>query len=378
MKKVLIYYSTYELNYHSKKSIPRLVAAVIAGLEKHFEVTFFTFDKDYHDDKIKTKPIFLSPGTKTRALKKLRNTLPFTERLRHNDIKIKLIDRYLEKKGTKYDAILAISSSPLQKLKQLYPGANILYWFHNMPHNASVEALSSWNYADNIITPSITTYHRVMAAVEPLFLYSPWHYIANWADKAFINPNQKLVAEIKQRHNITANTVSIIYSGGNIPFKGSEIVQKVIEKLPSYAGKSLVFIYAGDGSTVEEYQVNNVRCIKTGFLSPEYLAAYFAASNIGLMASIGYEHSPLTILEMAQTNLLVITSNVGGVKEIVGDDYPFLVDKPHFVEEWVEKINAAILLPANAFTQQVISLKQNINTNFNEQASIDKFINIIG
>ena len=38
---------------------------------------------------------------------------------------------------------------------------------------------------------------------------------------------------------------------------------------------------------------------------------------------------------MLKCNVLPIASDVGGVKEMLGSEYLFLVDTPHSVEEWV-------------------------------------------
>jgi glycosyltransferase involved in cell wall biosynthesis len=376
MKKLLIYYSTYEIANNATRSVPRLLASLISYLENFFEITFFTFDENYHDEGIKTVPVYLPVTKNDRIFKKYKQVILRKKHFGHSELKRHIIERYLQKENDKYDFILSLRLGELKQIKKFFPDCKLLYWFHDLTIVQCGAEIMNINYADHVVTPSITSYHKILKAIEPNSLTSEWHYIPNWIKNDF-SANKTNIDLFRKKYSITAQTKVFVFSGGDLKFKGGHIIQKALYKIAASYNNEIVLFYAGECNDYSETCYEKIRIIKTGNLSPETLASYYAISHIGLFPSLGYEHSPLTLPEMISSGVMPVASNSGGVWEILGKDYAFMVNFPNSVDEWSATIEKAIALTENERTKIVEHLRENVCRNYNEKTNKNKFTSIL-
>lgn len=374
--KLLVNYTTYEITNEAMRSIPRLLASVIAYLENYADITFFTFDKNYNDPVINTKPIYISITKQERIYKRVRKMF-FQKGFGNSEFKRFLVDKYLSKQGEQYQFIISPRLPDLEKLKTMFPDSEVLLWFHDLTILDRPDMKMNINFADHIITPSITSYYRIQRFVEPHSLTSQWHYIGNWASDIFSTPGIEIVSSLKTKYNISPGTKIFIFSGGDLKFKGGHIIKAAFREIASELKNDTILFYAGQSSKDAEINFGKLRIISTGNLLPGELAAHYSLAQFGLFPSLGYDHSPLTLLEMIHAGVLPLASDVGGIWEILGKDYTFLVDFPNSVPAWSALIMKALELSETARANIVAGLEEKIATTHDSKINRERFKDII-
>jgi glycosyltransferase involved in cell wall biosynthesis len=95
--------------------------------------------------------------------------------------------------------------------------------------------------------------------------------------------------------------------------------------------RKIVFLVVGDGPDLNSVRLeikrlgieSNFRLV--GFVSDQDLPSYYNAADLFVLPSKSGEGLPLVVLESMASGLPVIATNVGGIKEILIDDYGQLV-----------------------------------------------------
>lgn len=335
---VLVYFYDVEIDSHSTNSVGRLVADMIFHIEQNHSVTFFSQDQNYKDDKIRTKPILVKTGFYKKLKRKIFNTLPGTNRITVFNLKKQAFREKILTIQKKQDCILVLSLDEVTFLREHFPKAQIIYWMHNVSALYKKEFLCNANKADHFVSPSRTSYRLLLQKLEPLALSAKFHFMPNWCADFFMQKSQSLITELKAKHSIAEDEMIFIFSGSDLKLKGRSIVESAIEKLENIIHQKLVFIFAGGRMNHTIHHASNIRIITLGIIAPKELAAYYQIADFGLIPSLAYDHCPLSLLEMIHCNILPIVSDIGGIKEIVSDSYPFLIQDPHEVHKWVESI----------------------------------------
>ena len=132
-----------------------------------------------------------------------------------------------------------------------------------------------------------------------------------------------------------AKNVKIIGNVGRLdkqknPFRFIKIATKVLEKNPSY-----LFIWIGDGEFKEKIKnmdFNKEKIKFLGFIKDPY--EYIKDFDLFLMTS-DLEGTPLTIIEALKLGVPVISTDVGGLSEIIGKRNTFEIND---IESAVNKI----------------------------------------
>ena len=376
MKKILVYYYNEEVELQSTNSVARLIASMINYLQDIYEVTYFTFKPHTQQNSANAKQIFIDIPKSYRLQRKINNALQF-KRMHWFDLKKKAVRDFVKKDKTQYDTVLVLGLDDVKAMRHYFPGAKILYWIHNISAICKKEYLYNVNDADYFLSPSRTTYHLLLQKLQPVPLSAEFYFVPNWCEDVFKQRNEVLINSLKALHSITSETIVFIFSGSDIKLKGRFILEKAIRKISVQQGKDVLFFFAGSDNKKGIYNLGNIRVTDVGLLQPDTLAAYYQIAMFGCFTSLGYDHCPLTLLEMVHCNVLPIASDMGGVKEILGSGHQFLIKEPHSVTAWVNHIQKAIDFNEDERMQQLIPLKERVITIYNRNAAIEIFENIL-
>jgi glycosyltransferase involved in cell wall biosynthesis len=181
--------------------------------------------------------------------------------------------------------------------------------------------------------------------LHPTPLLAQFQLIPNWAESIFDIEDNTLISEIQERHQISKDSKVFIFCGGDNKLKGWFLLNRAFKKISQKNLLNITVIVTGGSRREDEVHSEKVRVIYAGVLEPKILSAYYRLAEYGLFPSLGgYEHAPVTLIEMIKCNILPIASDVGGIKEMLGENYSFLIDQPHSVETWVNNIEKMIAL----------------------------------
>ncbi len=130
----------------------------------------------------------------------------------------------------------------------------------------------------------------------------------------------------------------ILYYGNLSKEKGVDVLLKVVSKL-----STIPFLFIGDGplyNNVLEASKKNSNITLIEFLDKTQLFEKIKNSKFVVIPSQWYENFPFTVLEPISLGKTVIASEIGGIPEIIKNDFNgLLVSNPASLEEWVTKIN---------------------------------------
>ncbi|MBS1731250.1 MAG: glycosyltransferase family 4 protein [Bacteroidetes bacterium] len=371
MKNILIYFYDVEIKSNSTNSVGRLVADVIQHLEKNHQVTFFTFHENYSDQKITTKPVTVKIGSTAKLKQKAINLFYSSKKIKSYHLKKQAVKETLLRLRNQYDFIIVPPLDEMGFLRKQFPKANIIYWIHNISAICKNEYLSLVNEANIFLSPSRTTYRLLLEKLQPRPLTAEFIFMPNWISDDFFQTDFEFFAQIKTKHHIKDDEIVLIFSGGDQVLKGKFILDKVLNKLQNSTTKKLVFIFAGEASPQPDKAFSeNVRLISTGVLQANELAAYYHLAHFGCIPSLAYDHCPLVLLEMIHCHVLPIASDIGGIKEITGADFPCLISMPHEVNAWIQAIQSATALQERDRQDLLKPLQQKVCTIFSKQKAL--------
>ena len=157
-------------------------------------------------------------------------------------------------------------------------------------------------------------------------------------DVVYTGPSEKFVrstdieiARYREHNGETKESLILGFVGNLIPIKNvlviPDILSKVIEKIGH--SRSIVFWIAGNGSLKESLQKellrNNIPHKFFGKLLPEEIPAFMSSLNILILPSLN-EGLPLVTLEAKSCGVHVVASDVGGIRECIGEKNCFELD----------------------------------------------------
>lgn len=139
-------------------------------------------------------------------------------------------------------------------------------------------------------------------------------------------------SSLKNKTSKTANKGQILYVGRLVGIKGVIYLVKAFETVvKKYPDLKLLLI--GSGSEKEnlqiyigEHNIKNITFIDT--IPHNKLSRYYRRSTMTILPSIGFENSPMSMLESFSCGTPVVASNIGGIPELVKDNITGLVFKP--------------------------------------------------
>jgi len=116
----------------------------------------------------------------------------------------------------------------------------------------------------------------------------------------------------------------ILYVGRLVEIKGIIYLIKAFEIIiKKYPDLKLILIGSGPEKEnieifIKEHNIKNIILINT--IPHKKMAYYYQQSSIVVLPSIGFENSPMSILESFSCGTPVVASNIGGIPELVKDN----------------------------------------------------------
>lgn len=177
-------------------------------------------------------------------------------------------------------------------------------------------------------------------------------------------------------HNLqTSHKLTITYSGRlQAKFKGVEMLLSAFSKL-SEEFDNIELIIAGDGPIYEEmshkYKQNNI--IFLGYVSHEKVMEINNKSDIFVLMS-KIEGFSTSMLEAAQLENVIITTNVGGARELIPNDrYGFVIENN---EDELLKTLRHLLMHQEQIKDIQKRVSQRVMDSFTWDKTVDEFENV--
>ncbi|MDD6285694.1 MAG: glycosyltransferase family 4 protein [Methanobacteriaceae archaeon] len=221
----------------------------------------------------------------------------------------------------------------------------------------------------NLICDIYVDKQRKLLSDNVDLLISPSHFmIEKFKENQFFNNTRcvKIPLGVEYTNHKSAKTYDIIditYIGTLGKHKGVHTLINAFKEIPN---SNIRLHIIGKGYDEEEFKQraqNDKRIIFHGFVDNNSITEYYDSSNIVIIPSICYDNSPLVIYESFSTGTPVIGSDIGGIPELIIDNYNGLLFEPGNSEDLKDKIltiinnnvllrrledNAASTLPENS------------------------------
>ncbi|ODS37367.1 hypothetical protein BEH94_07780 [Candidatus Altiarchaeales archaeon WOR_SM1_SCG] len=166
---------------------------------------------------------------------------------------------------------------------------------------------------------------------DPDIVTAPSQFVLNNHTVAgFFKGSKKIVIplgiELDKFNNLSDNgkaaeNFNILYVGGLSKIKGVHILIEVFKKIFQVNVK-LHIVGGGDyASTLKGLAKNDNRIIFYGKLPNQEVQRFYKESDVVVVPSICYENSPTVIYESFRAGTPVISSNIGGIPELIKDNH---------------------------------------------------------
>ena len=212
-------------------------------------------------------------------------------------------------------------------------GGNAFYWNRGMP----------WLFKRNWFEEKVLRFilkHTILAtspeslALEYQKIYGTKKYaiLSNWIDIERYKPTMSK-EEAKKSLGLDNAKKHVLFVHHLSKRKGADLIVPVAERF----GEDVVFVVAGDGP----HSVEGDNIILLGKIPQSEVVKYFHASDIFFMPS-REEGSPHVLLEAMASGVSFVASDVGGVKELVGETLLDFLCKSEDVDCFTEKIKTLL------------------------------------
>jgi glycosyltransferase involved in cell wall biosynthesis len=154
-------------------------------------------------------------------------------------------------------------------------------------------------------------------------------------------------SETRKKYNLTDDEVAIAIIGRLAPVKDHNYFLDVVEKLLSTVDQKVKFFIVGDGSEKVEIsrrvdEINKEHgelVIMTSWILD--IAAFNHGMDIICLTSKN-EGTPVSVIEAQASGLPVVSTDVGGVRDILNDNEAGFVIKRENIETYVEKLRLLV------------------------------------
>ncbi|RAP52609.1 MAG: hypothetical protein BZ138_02925 [Methanosphaera sp. rholeuAM270] len=158
------------------------------------------------------------------------------------------------------------------------------------------------------------------------------------------------------------DTIDITYIGTLGKHKGVDTLIHAFKKIDD---ENVALHIIGKGNDEDEFKElaeDDSRIFFHGFVDNKNILRYYEMTNMLVVPSICYDNSPLVIYESFSTSTPVIGSDIGGIPELIKDDYNGYLFEAGNCDSLKEKLVKVISdkellkkLEANAFNSLVIN-----------------------
>lgn len=149
--------------------------------------------------------------------------------------------------------------------------------------------------------------------------------------------------KVREEYNIQKDEIAIAIIGRLAPIKNHSLFLKVIERVAQQTKKSLAVFIVGDGTereniekTIAEMDLgSHVRFILTSWIKD--IGTFNAGMDIMCLTS-NNEGTPVSLIEAQAANIPVVSTDVGGVRDVVQDGETGFVVPKRSPEKFSEKL----------------------------------------
>lgn len=205
----------------------------------------------------------------------------------------------------------------------------------------SYQLLHSLSYIDNVVCVD--------------YNYVNWYRTLESKRKVKLNviPNFTSIPQPQQKSE--AGPVKIIFARRLITYRGTRLFAEVAHRLSQEYGNRIDITIAGDGPDKEWMMKKMKDCVNVHFITytSEESTMIHGDKHIAVVPTTGSEGTSLSLLEAMSAQCAVICTNVGGMTNIVLDQYNGLMINP----EANELYSALKLLVDNPETRKSLAEK---------------------
>ncbi len=328
--------------------------------EKGYKVYFFATDKKpYFEEQYEGSKYFVPSRKQYKFLGKIKNFLPFYYNLSYAQRFAKMLDdikpdivhihglndltysvlkpcfkRNIPVVKTEHTALLAcpvhsfvIENKRLCKNKLCKKGNYFHCIFNRCAGNIFLSSINA--FANEI--QDLTGYnHKISKFITPSYV------LKKVLEETGIPENKITVVEnFSEFENVKGEVNNyFLFSGRLCNYKGVKTLFNAISNLPN----NILFHIAGTGELEEELKefcekkkLDNVKFL--GFLTKEKMIEEYKNSVAVIMPSECFESFGMTNIEAAMFDKPSISSNIGGLSEVVEDNKTGLVFEPYNVDQ---------------------------------------------
>lgn len=183
-----------------------------------------------------------------------------------------------------------------------------------------------------------------------------------------------------QENSVLKKHNYLLFCGRLIETKGAIYLVKAFE-LINQKHKGVKLIIIGDGyerDKLEKYVTRkkmNKRVTFLGNKSNKELTKYYKHATLTVVPSIGMENSPMAILESFSCGTPVVASKLGGIPELVKNNFTGMLFKPGDVHDLSLKIEYLLASP-ELLTQMSSNCINTVKFNYNEAGHYRKLMSI--
>jgi glycosyltransferase involved in cell wall biosynthesis len=147
----------------------------------------------------------------------------------------------------------------------------------------------------------------------------------------------------REKYHLTYNQVAIAIIGRLAPIKNHKLFLDSIEKVNSQTTKKLVFFIVGDGETRKEIEeqierINSNQTIDIRLTSWIHDIKTFNAGMDVICLTSDNEGTPVSLIEAQACNIPIISTDVGGVKDILLENETGYIVPKNNSEKFAEKL----------------------------------------
>lgn len=150
-------------------------------------------------------------------------------------------------------------------------------------------------------------------------------------------------AKTRKEFNIDDQEIAVAIVGRLAPIKNHTLFLDVIEKISRKTSKNLAVFIVGDGSEAEfiKNRINSmdlgptIRIVMTSWIKD--IGTFNAGMDIMCLTS-NNEGTPVSLIEAQAANIPVISTDVGGVRDVIDDGVTGFVVPKKSVDDFAEKL----------------------------------------
>ena len=169
---------------------------------------------------------------------------------------------------------------------------------------------------DMVISPSkwLIDYYRIRG----FFYESKRMVLPNPVEITKVDKRDEI---LKQVQNDKEKKIHFLFVGQMERFKGIILLISALKKVKLHNWQLTVVGSGGAQAEVEQLIAGDQRFKFIGRVEQPELKSYYRQADLTIVPSLAYENSPKVIDESLVANVPVIAADIGGVPEIIKDDY---------------------------------------------------------